>query len=361
MKKIGIDARLINQTGVGCYLRNLIHYLPEEKGFIFYLYLLKRDFQSIKINQKNFIKREADFQWHSFSEQLGFFKTILSDNLDLMHFTYFSHPILYKKKFISTIHDLTYLLYPTGRASTRNFLLYQIKYFFFKTVLKNQVKNSHLIITPTKTVKEEIVKYYGNDVAPKIIPLYEGVNYELKETKENLSLAGKYKTPFFIYVGNFYPHKNLERLIKAFQLVKNSHRLILLGPDDFFAKRISNFIYQLNLQQRIIIFKNPKLNDLVFFYKKAQALIHPSLSEGFGLPLVEAAYFNCPIIASDIAVFNEILDNQYLKFNPNSETDIAEKINSFIDKKPIYKYQSLLKKFSFKKMALKTFEIYQKI
>src|SRR4030043_350507 len=109
MKKIGIDARLYSQTGVGVYIRNLLYFLNqiETKEIIFYVYLLDQDFEKINFKNKNFIKKRANYYWHTFDEQTGFLKTLNKDNLDLMHFTYFGFPILYKKKYLATIHDLT--------------------------------------------------------------------------------------------------------------------------------------------------------------------------------------------------------------------------------------------------------------
>src|SRR3990167_4745149 len=112
MKKIGIDARLYRQTGVGTYLQNFLHYLDEQRlaKNLFYVYLMAEDFDKLTFRNKNIVKRKADFRWHTFSEQLGFLLLLYRDNLDLMHFTYFSYPILYLKKFVATAHDVTLLL-----------------------------------------------------------------------------------------------------------------------------------------------------------------------------------------------------------------------------------------------------------
>ena len=101
--------------------------------------------------------------------------------------------------------------------------------------------------------------------------------------------------------------------------------------------------------------------DLVYFYKNALALVHPSLSEGFGLPLIEAAYFNCPIIASDINVFKELLGNNYLSFSFFSSFNISDKIKSFIEKKPRFDYKNIIKKYSFEKMTNEIVKIYKNI
>lgn len=359
MKKIGIDARLLTQTGVGTYLQNLLFYLDKMdlKNKIFYVYLREEDFNNIDFKNKNIIKKIANQKWHSFSEQISFFIQLIKDNLDLMHFTYFSYPIFYFKKFIATIHDTTPLRFKTGKASTKNIFFYQIKHFIFKIVLFLQVKRASKIITPTETVKNELINIYGKSIENKIDVIYEGVNYKILKTRENNLLKNKFKN-FFIYVGNFYPHKNVENLIKAFKKIKKNIKLLLIGPDDYFTDRLGKYLKKVN-NKNILLIKKPSLNDLVYFYKNALAIIHPSLSEGFGLPLIEAAYFNRPIIASDIPIFKELWKNQYVSFNPKNIDDIFNKINYFLINKPKFNYQEIIKNYSFEKMTKITFKLYE--
>ena len=355
MKKIGIDARLYSQTGVGTYLQNLLYYLDKKnsKKEKFIIYLLKEDYIKVRFKSKNIIKRIADYRWHSFSEQTGFLFTLLKDDLDLMHFTYFSYPIFYWKKFIATVHDTTPLVFKTGKASTKNQFIYKIKHFIFKLVLWLQISRAFKIITPSKTVKRELTSIYGQRFSTKVQSIYEGINYKIFKTKENKDLAEKFYN-FFIYVGNFYPHKNIDRLIRGFRAVGGKYRLILIGPDDYFSKR-------LELNKNIILVKNPPLTDLIFFYKNAKDIIHPSLSEGFGLPLVEAAYFGTPIIASNIDVFKELWNENYITFDPYKETEITEKVKTFIKAPTKIIYGEVLKKYSFEKMTEETLKIYQRV
>lgn len=360
MKKIGIDARLIGQTGVGRYITNLLRYLPEDNNYIFYIYTLAVNLQKIP-KKSNFVLREADYRWHTFAEQTAFLKLLYQDNLDLMHFTYFSYPLFYKRKFMITLHDLIPYFYKTGKATSGNQFIYKIKHFFYKLLLKNAVKNARLIIAPSETIKSEIVKNFHPMSPDKIKVIYEGVAEELMNGSENMMLKKQFLFPFFVYIGNFYPHKNMENLVRAFAKIANDVKLILIGPADFFSGRLHQLINQLKQKERILFFKNPTDADLKFFYQHAQALIHPSLSEGFGLPLIEAAYFDCPIIASDIPIFNEILNGQFIKFNPHEVEDIKNKIEQQINQPKKFDYQNFLQKFSFKKMTEKTFEVYKKI
>jgi glycosyltransferase involved in cell wall biosynthesis len=90
-------------------------------------------------------------------------------------------------------------------------------------------------------------------------------------------------------------------------------------------------------------------------------LVHPSLSEGFGLTLIEAAYYNKPIIASKIKVFDELWGKNYLSFNPKDPNDIRRKIEYFIEKKPKFSYQKILQKYSFERMTHKTLNLYKQL
>src|SRR5438876_10158241 len=103
MKRIGIDARLFSQTGVGTYLQNFLHYVPQflNSTDLLYVYILKDDVGSL-VQHPQIHPRIVTQKWHSITEQTGFLYELMKDNLDLMHFTYFSYPVLYRRPFIAT-------------------------------------------------------------------------------------------------------------------------------------------------------------------------------------------------------------------------------------------------------------------
>src|SRR5579872_4995215 len=112
--KIAIDCRLWNETGVGRYIRNLV----EELGFLdskneYIPFFKKEEYETVPLPGKNFQKRLADIPWHSLQEQREFKKLLEKENVDLVHFPYFSYPIGYKRKFVITIHDLIIDHFPT--------------------------------------------------------------------------------------------------------------------------------------------------------------------------------------------------------------------------------------------------------
>ncbi|MBI4225969.1 glycosyltransferase, partial [Candidatus Roizmanbacteria bacterium] len=203
MYKIGIDARLYNQTGVGVYLRNLLYYLERlTKNYSqFFIYLTPDVYDKVRFKSKYFVKQLVDYRWHTFAEQTGFAKKLYQDNLDLVHFTYFSYPILYKKKFIATIHDTTPLFFKTGKASTKNPFLYEIKFRAFQFVISQEVKNAVKIITPSNTVKNQLVELYGKSYENKIESIYEGVDYELINQSNSRESGNQIKSGLLIKSG----------------------------------------------------------------------------------------------------------------------------------------------------------------
>lgn len=330
MKLIGIDARLYFETGVGVYIRNFLHYLQEyaPSEYRFNVYVLQKNSSEIHFDNTHFIKREVSSRWHSLSEQMVFHRILMNDNLDLMHFTYFSYPVLYSRPFIATIHDLTPLLFKTGRASTLPSYIYDVKHAVFSYVLSQQVKKSKAIITPTESVKKQITDVYGKKFDKKISVLYEGVNYEFFKAKPTMNLKKVFVKPYFLYVGNFYPHKNVDTLIDAFiQLHNPGVDLVLAGPNNYFSGKIEKQIQDHNISN-IYMYHPSASSDLLYLYQNAIALINPSLSEGFGLPVVEAAYCKTPIIASDIDVFKELLGNTYTSFNPRDRDSLTTILRS---------------------------------
>lgn len=361
MKKLGIDARLYFQTGVGTYLRNLLHFLQKESftGTEITVIALDTERNIIEKELTSFRVVSVPYKWHSIQEQIGYLQFLNQEHFDLTHFTYFSYPYLYNGKFISTIHDLTPLLFKTGKASTRSLLAYELKYRGFKLLLSNQVSKSVSIITPTKTIKNQIVEIYGDKYSQKIKPIYEGIDESLLSSKPDSSVLKKYKLKdYFLYVGNFYPHKNVETLINAFKKVPGDQMLVLVGPDDFFANRVQELITNSHLQKNVLILHGMNKEQLKALYQNAKALVHPSLSEGFGLPVIEAVFFDVPVIGSDIPVFKELLGNNYTSFNPRDEQSITDTIASFKPSK--CSYNEIKEKFSFEKMAKQHASLYRK-
>src|ERR1035437_3845411 len=149
--RIGIDARLWEQTGVGRYIRNLVVNLQKiDKKNHYVLFIRNQDLESVEkqIKNKNWKIVETNIKWHSISEQVEFPLVLNKQKLDLVHFPYFSVPILYKRPYVVTIHDLIINHFSTGEASTLFYPLYFGKRASYKFIIKQAAKNAKKIIVP---------------------------------------------------------------------------------------------------------------------------------------------------------------------------------------------------------------------
>lgn len=364
--RIGIDCRLWNETGVGRYIRNLVEelgILDETNNYV--LFFRKEEFETVPIVSKKFQKKLADIPWHSLKEQTEFKSILEKEKLDLVHFPYFSYPVGYKGKFVITIHDLIIDHFPTGKASTLPSPVYFLKHLGYKFVLQQAVKHAEIVLTVSGATKQELIDHYHPN-GEKVVVTYEGIDRKInKDNQEKIDV----KMPFFFSVGNAYPHKNLEKLVDAFEIFHTQHNdcnYIFVGKEDFFSKRLEEYVVKKGLRDSIFFYRNVTDGQLAYLYAHAIGLVIPSLMEGFGLPALEAMSNQCLVLASDISAFLEVCGDVPVYFDPYSAQDIAKKlelaykkeINHILEKKR----QGVIRarKFSWKEMAKQTIEVYKK-
>lgn len=368
--RIGIDCRLWNESGVGRYTRNLVReLLVLDTQNVYVLFILSKDAEEFKefSSRVNCRIVTADIRWHTLREQLLFPRILYKEKLDLMHFPYFSVPIFYIKPYIVTIHDLILHHFPTGQASTLPLPFYYLKHFGYKTIITFAGIGARQILTVSETTKKELMDHLRIP-DQKITVTYEGIESTLLEEKEKPEFAHLKNKKYFLYVGNAYPHKNLERLLKAFKNVvsrNSSANLVLIGREDFFYKKLKEKVQSLGLEEQVSFFQNIPDAELGYFYKNAQALVMPSLMEGFGLPVIEAMSKKCPVLVSDIPAFREICEDAAYYFNPFDISEIQSRMEKALSldisrkSKNVLKGLERSKDFSWEKMAKETLEVYE--
>lgn len=351
--RIGIDARLWNQTGVGRYIRNLVENLQEiDKKNDYVLFARKQD--NVRVKNSNFRIIYTEIKWHSIAEQLKLSRVLYKEKLDLVHFPYYSVPVFYNKPFVVTLHDLIPLHFQTGKASTLPFPFYKFKFFAYSFVVSQAAKKAKKIISPSNATKKDIVNYLKVP-SSKVEVIYEGVDENLK----NKESSGKEN--IILYVGNAYPHKNLETLLLAIKNIPDM-KLTLVGKEDYFYKRLKTKVNKMGLENQVFFYGFAKEKELSMLYKKAKALVIPSFIEGFGLPALEAMANNCLVIASDIPVLHEVCEDAAVYFDPNNPNDLNEKLKDLDSNKfqgKIGKGLVRVGQFSWKKTAQQTLKLYE--
>lgn len=361
---IGIDARLIQETGVGRYIRNLVAELRHKDDHNSYvIFLPKKAYDSFLLPNSRWKKVCADVHWHTLAEQFVMPRLFRAEKLDLVHIPYHNPPIGYNGAMILTIHDLTILHFSTGKATTLPLPLYALKRLGYWLELWIGLRKAAKIIAVSETTKREIMDHF-HIPERRIAVTYEGVDEHLKPVSQNEKpLISK---PYALYVGNAYPHKNTETLIHAFSRMRSSSdagraMLVLVGGDDYFYRRLKTQAHDMKLDDSIMFFGSADDRQLANLYTYAGVFVFPSRMEGFGLPALEALSFGCPVIASDIPIFHEILGEHATYTDSNDPEKLCAAIRPFLKKMITEprKSISVSGRFSWDTMAKETLSLYE--
>ena len=174
---------------------------------------------------------------------------------------------------------------------------------------------------------------------------------------------------YFIYVGNAYPHKNLVRLIQAVVFLNNKIKdkveLKIASSRNVFTQRLQTEIDSQKANKFVTLLGDVSDKRLIELYQNSAGFIFPSLSEGFGLPGIEAMRAGTLVLASDISVFKEIYKDNAIYFDPMDFTSIEKVMENVfeMDKdvriRRIEKGKDFVKRYSWAKMAKETLEIYE--
>lgn len=364
--KILIDGRFygLENAGIGRYAINLVSELTKIDTKNKYAILLKKKYFDILRLPNNWIKVLADIGHYTFEEQIKLPGIIKSQNPDLVHFLHFNVPIFYRGRYVVTIHDLLMHSQKGLVATTLSAPIYMIKRLGYRTAFDSAVKNSASIIVPSRSVKDDVVNFYK--ISPeKVIVTYEGFDTKISDKK-----GVEVQKPYFFYAGNAYPHKNLANLINAIKLLNIKYNqnvnLAISSARNIFTQRLQKLIYRLGVEKNVNLLGFVPDNNLGYLYKNSEAFIFPSLSEGFGLPGLEAMSSGSLLIASDIKVFREVYGDNAIYLDSKNADSIAKtmlrvlKMGSSEKKQRIKSAQKFVKRYSWAKMARETLKIYKK-
>ena len=361
MSKIVIDAREYT-TSTGRYVFRLVQYLGKIDNTNEYTVLLKpEDMDVYEFTNPRFTKLMTPYKEFSWGEQGGFARQLARLKPDLVHFGMTQQPVLYKGQVVTTMHDLTTARFENPNKKRTLFLAKQKAY---KWVIKRVAQKSQAIITPSEFVKFDIANY--THVNPNKI----NVTYEAADpiTESPAPLPDLQNKQFVMYVGRPTPHKNLSRLINSFDLLRSQHPSLLLV---LAGKKDDNYLrHEAEVRKKGI--KNVYFTDFVtegqlrWLYENCQAYVFPSLSEGFGLPGLEAMIHGAPVVSSNATCLPEIYGDAAHYFDPLDETAMADAINEVLTDKNlrnslIKKGHEQVKKYSWQRMAEQTLAIYNRV
>ncbi len=275
------------------------------------------------------IKGSAD---RIITEQVKLLK--LYKNYDIVHFLDYATPALYKGKKIATIHDMAMHTmkdkYTKGQVLTKT------------TLLKNTIKNADKLICISEFTKNELLKYYPNVDESKIEVVYNGFEYnEMILTQHTIdSTLNKFNITkdYLLFVGTLSPHKNIERIIEAFNKVRNEgydYQLVICGKKGWLYEDIFKKVQELELEKEVIFTDYVTDEELEVLYKNTKLFVFPSLYEGFGFPPIEAMARKVPVLASREGAIPEVVGEAAIFCDAYDIKDIYNKIVNVISEKDL--------------------------
>jgi glycosyltransferase involved in cell wall biosynthesis len=359
--KIVIDARE-SGTSTGRYVDKLIENLHKLQPAHEIIVLSKTPrAKYIRQIAPGFKIIESNFKEFGFGEQLGLLRQLNQLKPDLVHFGMTQQPVLYKGKVVTTIHDLTTIRFDNP---SKNPAVFKFKQQVYKKVIKRVAQRSRYIITGSLYVKKDVAHYTG--ISPdKIFVTHEAAD-KISEPAHAIPRLKDKK--YVMYVGRATPHKNLDRLVDAFVVLKKNNpdlMLAMAGKLDDNYRRLEARVTYKRMADSIVFTDMVSEGELKWLYMNTQAYIFPSLSEGFGLPGLEAMIHGAPVVSSNATCLPEIYGSAAHYFNPKSTFDMATKIGEVVNSAGlrgalIQKGRAQAAKYSWKTMAHQTLDIYDK-
>lgn len=370
MSRIGLDLRFWRQEtgGLGRYSRNLLRELLKiDHDNQYTAIITPADEAEFDLSAPNLTKLVVPIAHYSLSEQRKLPKIIAQQRFDLVHFANFNHPVLYRGKFVVTIHDLIMHLFPTG--AQKESLLRRIAY----RKVMNDCRRAAKIIVPSVSTKNDLVKML-NFPSEKIIITPEGSEDKFKvASNEAISaLKAKLNLPerYILFVSRWERYKGLPALLEAFEKVNKEFPdvgLVITGKPDKQNPEIAELVKAEQSKGRAII--TPGFvsdDDLPTLYSGAAAYVHPSWYEGFGIMILEAFAAGAPVVTSNTSSLPEVVGDAGLLVDPRDTLAIAEAIKKILNDPQFakglrQKGLARVKEFSWAKMARATLGIYQEI
>ncbi len=344
--RIGFDAKRAfqNNTGLGHYSRTLINSLcqfyPEHNYFLFAPKLTDRS-NSFSKNNTTFITpgrfpyRFLKSAWRSYAMK----KELLQQQVDVFHGLSHEIPFGIQRtgvKTVVTMHDLIFERYP-GQYNPIDNWTYRRKF-------KNACKNADAIIAISKQTKDDLIELYSVP-ADKITVCYQScdpifASMVAAEKKEEIRKLYNLPDRYFLSVGSIIERKNLLTICKAINILKDSLQipLVVIGNGGKYKQQVLQYIAQHNLQQLVLFLSDqPEAKQQQGFknsahfpaiYQMAEALIYPSMFEGFGIPILEALNSRLPVITSNVSCMPEAGGDAAAYIEPFDHVTLAAKMQA---------------------------------
>ncbi len=322
--RIGVNALYLIPGRVGgteIYLRSLLAELAAADPHIEYIVFTNREtgdrlFQGPNVRVQPQRVRGVNRPQRVLWEQLGLPQAVKRLQIDVLFNPGFTAPLRCPCPSVTVFHDLQHKRHP------EYFRWWELP--FWRLFLYQSAMTSNALIAVSEATREDLLRYYPA-VRGKVSVIPHGVEerfFEIGRQRQRLE-----PEPYILCVSTLHPHKNIDRLIRAFALFRcerREFRLLVTGARGYSAKRLERLVAQLGVEDAVQFagwIPRAGLHDL---YLRASAFVYPSLFEGFGLPVLEALAAGIPTACSSIPALREVAGESALLFNPENEEALHE-------------------------------------
>lgn len=247
------------------------------------------------------------------------YRTLFPGEADLSVFFNFIVPPHISGHVITVVHDLTYIRYPeTMKQSNLEHLKRGISY---------SVERSDKVITVSEFSKREIQELLA--VPEEKIEIVYNAPSLISEVADYDTVSQKFniRGDYIFFVGTIEPRKNIERLLRAFDWMKDTyhipHQLVLAGGKGWRDESIYLTANAMKYAKDVVFTGYVNSAEKNTLYQRASVFVFPSIYEGFGIPPLEAMYHGCPVVCANAASLPEVVGDAAELVDPMNEESIA--------------------------------------
>ena len=243
-----------------------------------------------------------------------------------------------------------------------------------KLMTSYSVQRARKILTISEFSKREIIEHYKYP-SENIEVTYPGINRKMKEqvlelgenSQNRILHKHQIDTRFILFAGTLQPRKNIERLVAAYERLKNDVQLVIVGKKGWLWEPIIAHVRKSPKNDRIKLLDFVNDEELFCLYNAADCFVLPSLYEGFGIPVVEAMHMGCPVVVSNTSSLPEIAGDAGIYVTPEDVSSIAAGLTKALQLKPTERRNLIQKgyrqaaQFSWETCARKTLSVLESI